>query len=322
MNPKQKKNTLMGLSVALLVLIFALAFVMMPGEEIVDDNKDSTNNTPSENMFEGTVVLGSKLFNEQYILAHMLSLLAEEEGYATEVKENLGGTLVNYEALKKGQISAYPEYTGTAYSVILKEPTLDVWSPEVVYDESENGLEEEGVTIAANVGFRDDYAIAVNSDWAEANSVESISDLEGYVDEMSIGTDPEFATRDDGLPQMMKVYGFTFGDVKSMEPTLMYPAIDNGEVDAISAYTTDARVDRFNLTLLEDDKAAFPAYEAIIIVNEDVSRDEKLMAAFGKLDGAIDTETMRSLNKRYDVDQEDARDIARDWLVSAGMISA
>ncbi len=269
-----------------------------------------------------TVVIGSKPFNEQFILAHMMALLLEDRGYSAEVKEGLGGTFVNYEALKKGDIQAYVEYTGTAYSNILKLPPLDAWDPDVVYSEVEKGLmEQDGIKVANRLGFRNDYAIAVNSDFAVPNNIDSISDLESYISKMAVGTDPECPSRPDCLPSMEKIYGFGFGDVRQMEPTLMYEAIKSEQVDSITAYTTDGRVDLFNLKLLDDDKSAFPPYHAIIIVSSDFAdQNPGVMDAFNVLEDRIDTDTMRRLNNLYDVDKEDAEDIARQFLLEEGLI--
>lgn len=270
---------------------------------------------------EKSVVIGSKLFNEQYIVAHMAALLLEEEGYDVEVKEGLGGTSVNYEALKKGQIDCYLEYTGTAYNVIYKVEPPDVWDVDVIYGVVEAAFaDEDGIVIAADVGFRDDYAIAIKSDWAAQENVTMISELAPYAGQLEIGTDPEFASRADGLPQMLAIYGFTFGKVNQMQPTLMYEAIKNNSVDAISAYTTDARVDMYGLVLLDDDQMAFPPYNAIFIVNEELSQDEDAMAVLAKLEGLIDTDAMRALNYEYDVDKREAEDIARDFLVEMGLL--
>lgn len=277
---------------------------------------------PSDDTNEKTIVIGSKQFQESYILAHMTSLLLEENGYKTDVKNGLGGTFVNYEALKQGQINAYIEYTGTAYSQILKKPALDVWDPEVVYEEAEKGLlEQDGVIIVNKLGFEDAYAIAVKKDWAETNNVSKISDLEAYAPEMIIGTDPEFASREDGLPQIEKVYGFEFMEYKQTVATIMYEAIKNDEVDAISAYTTDTRNDLFDLKILKDDKNALPPYDAIIIVTEVfASENPDVITVLNKLDGKIDQDTMRGMNYQYDVDKKDARDIAREFLVEQGLI--
>jgi osmoprotectant transport system substrate-binding protein len=268
------------------------------------------------------VVLGSKLFNEQYILAHMIAHLMRANGLQTDVKESLGGTMINYEALKKGNIDAYVEYTGTAYNVILKLPPLEQWDPDDIYQKVEKGLmEQDNIAIAARLGFRDDYAIALHKDWVKENNVVSISDLEPFADDLSLGTDPEFASRPDGLPQIDKVYGFTFGRVRQMQPTLMYEAIKSNQVDAIGAYTTDSRVDLYDLSIVEDDKGALPPYDAVIIVRKEMAENEALMKIFKILEDQIDTETMRSLNRLYDIDKKEATDIAKEFLVEKGFIA-
>lgn len=269
-----------------------------------------------------TVVIGSKPFNEQYILAHMIAILLEDNGYKAKVKEGLGGTLVNYEALKKGQINVYVEYTGTAYNNILKLEPPEKWDPDYVYEKStEEMLKRDGIMTVARLGFRDDYAIAVKKEFAERNGVERLSDLAPYAPKMTLGTDPEFATRPDGLPRIKEIYGFTFGNVKQMEPTLMYEAIKNGQVDAISAYTTDSRVDLFGLKILEDDKGALPPYDAVILVRKDFAdKYPGIVEVLKKLDGLIDTDTMRALNYQYDVEKKDAREIARAFLIEKGLI--
>lgn len=270
----------------------------------------------------GVVVIGSKPFNEQYILAHMMAILLEENGYRVDVKEGLGGTLVNYEALKKGQIQAYVEYTGTAYNNILKLEPPDKWDPDYVYEKSkEEMLKRDGILTVTKLGFRDDYAIAVKKSFAEAKGIEKLSELAPYASELTLGTDPEFASRPDGLPRIKEVYGFTFGDVKQMEPTLMYEAIKNDQVDVISAYTTDSRVDLFGLKILEDDKGALPPYDAVILMKKDFAdKHPEIVEVLKKLDGLIDTDTMRSLNYKYDVEKKDAREIAKEFLVEKGLI--
>jgi len=268
------------------------------------------------------VVIGSKPFNEQYILAHMIALLLDEEGIEAEVQEGLGGSSINYEALKQGQIDAYVEYTGTAYSVILDLPQKKTWDPEIVYTESEAGmLNKDDIHIAVNIGFQDNYGIAVPRKWALQNSMSTISQLGGLAGQLTIGTDPEFATRPDGLPQLEEVYGITFGQTAQMEPTLMYEAIKNGNVDAISGYTTDTRIDRFELMFLEDDKNALIPYDAIVLVNRGLMENSQAMEALLKLENKIDTDTMRQLNYQYDVEQREAKDIARDYLLAQGLIN-
>ncbi|KAF5041700.1 Glycine betaine/carnitine/choline-binding protein OpuCC [anaerobic digester metagenome] len=226
--------------------------------------------------------------------------------------------------MKKGDIQSYIEYTGTIYSQILKKPPLEEWDPEVVYEESEKGmLESDGVVIASSLGFEDAYAIAVDREWAENQGINTISDLEPYASEMSVGTDPEFATREDGLPQLARVYGFSFKNYNSMAPGIMYEAMENNEVDAISAYTTDTRNDLYGLKVLEDDKHALPPYDAVVLVTESFAEDNpEAMEALSQLNGRIDQDTMRRLNGEYDIEGRSAKDIARDYLIEEGLISS
>jgi len=290
-----------------LIMIIMLFFTLWSSLALGQDNK---------------IVMGSKLFNEQYILSYMIAHLMRDAGYQAEVKTALGGTMVNYEALKQGNIDAYIEYTGTAYNVILKLPPLEQWNSQQVYQQVEEGLlEQDQISIAAKIGFSNDYAIALQKSWVEENSIQKMSDLAPYAADLSLATDPEFASRPDGLPQIDKIYGFTFGRVRQMQPTLMYEAIKNNQVDAIGAYTTDARVDLYDLAIVEDDQGALPPYDAIIIVRKEFSENEELMKIFQILEDRIDTETMRQLNKLYDIDKKEATDIARDYLVEQGLIN-
>ena len=176
------------------------------------------------------------------------------------------------------------------------------------------------VAIATRLGFRHDYAIAVHDDWAETGNISRMSELATLAPAMVLGTDQEYATRPDGLPQVKSIYGFTFKDVKQMEPTLIYEAIRNNLVDAITTYTTDGRVDLFNLRILDDDGSAFPPYDAIIIVKDDFTGRSGIMDQLGKLEGRIDTGTMRQLNYLYDVEKKSAREIARQFLVDNALL--
>jgi osmoprotectant transport system substrate-binding protein len=270
---------------------------------------------------EEKIIIGSKPFNEQYILAHMITLLLENAGYRADVKQGLGGTLINYEALKQDQIDMYVEYTGTAYNLILKEPPLEKWDAGLIYKKVEQGLlERDGIVIAAKIGFKDDYAIALKKTWTEENDVRKISQLEAHAPKMVLGTDPEFASRVDGLIQIKKVYGFEFAEVKQMQPTLIYQAIRSNQVDAITAYTTDARVELFDLQILKDDKRALPPYDAIIIMKKELADDEGILKVVRKLNNRIDTAEMRRLNGLYDVDKKEAREIAHEFLIKQGLI--
>lgn len=143
-----------------------------------------------------------------------------------------------------------------------------------------------------------------------------------YAAELIIGTDSEFGTREDGLPQINRVYGFTFKSNNSMTLSEMYAAMRDKKVDAISIYTIDSRNDLYRIKTLNDDKHAFPPYEAVILVSGDFAqKNPKAMRSLEMLNNRINEVTMRRLNAQYDINGRSAREVAHDFLVSENLIS-
>ena len=163
------KNKLFLSTILIFVMIFATAGCIGQGSE-------------------KKIVIGTMPYNEEYILGHMISLLLEDAGYKTEVKEGLGGTLINYEALKREQINVFVGYTGAFYNTVLKLPALDNWDPNVVFNEVEKGLrEKEGITVVAKLGFKNNYAISVPRSWAQERNLTKVSELAPYAPSMVLG---------------------------------------------------------------------------------------------------------------------------------------
>lgn len=269
-----------------------------------------------------SVVIGVMPFNEQYILGEIVALLLEKEGYPTEIRSGMNNAAL-YEAVKAGQIDIYVDYTSSVYYQIPDRPAVDRWDPAEVYAIVQDGLDRDGILLAGQLGFRNDNMIVVPSSWAAERNVRTISDLAPYAKDMVFGSDLVFhAAEEDGLPHVEKVYDFTFGEVRSMDPSLTFLALQSGSVDAIVAYTTDSRITLFNLTALDDDRYAMAPYHAILLVNGKRAEDRKIINSLSPLIDAIDSDTMRRLNSRFDVDKEDPKVIAREYLVSRGLIAA
>jgi osmoprotectant transport system substrate-binding protein len=269
---------------------------------------------------EERIIIGGKTFNEQYILPEMIALLLEDAGYSTEVKTGLNSQPL-YEGMKDGDIDIYVEYTGTAYSELLGLPLLEVWNPEIVYNNVVTWLGYDNINVLYKLGFEDAYSIAVEENWAIENNVTTISDLVTYAPNMVFGSDLVFHERPDGLLNLNEIYNISFKEIKSMEPTLMYDAIKNGEVDAIPPYTTDTRVDSYNLRVLIDDKAALPPYEAILLITDELSQDQKIVDALTLLEGAVTAEEMRAMNAEWDIEKRNEKDVAKEFLIEEGLIT-
>jgi osmoprotectant transport system substrate-binding protein len=266
-----------------------------------------------------TVTIGVMPFNEQYVLGETIALLFEQEGYKPKIISGMNNAAL-YEAVKSGQVDIYVDYTSSIYYQLPDPEPIDRWDPDEVYTIVERGLAAEGIYLAGRVGFRNDNIIVVPSAWAASRNVTTISDLAPYAGDMVFGSDLVFhAAEEDGLPHLEEVYGFSFSEVRPMDPALTFPALQSGQVDAIVAYSTDTRIDLFNLTPLEDDRYALPPYHAIILVNGERAHEEGFLSAIAPVIDSIDSETMRKLNYQFDVEKRDPAAIARDYLAARGL---
>ena len=286
------------------------------------------------------VTVGSKDFTESIILAQMVALLLEDNGYTVERQLNLGGTAVVHQALVSGEIDTYVEYTGTGLVAILgmalpegddaaagatpAEGADASAGQDQVYEIVASEYEEEYDLVWLEPwGFNNTYALAVTQETAEEYDLETISDLEGIAGDLTFGATQEFLVRGDGLPGLEDTYGIDFGDEQGLDPGLVYSALESGDVDIISAFATDGRIAALDLVLLEDDQNYFPPYYAAPVVREDLLEDSPEIAdILNQLSGHIDDSTMADLNLRVDEGGETEEDVARSYLEEQGLIGA
>jgi osmoprotectant transport system permease protein len=258
--------------------------------------------------------IGAKSFSEQYILsAALASYVTRETGLATEVVGSLGSTVV-FDALESGEVDAYVDYSGTIWATIMKRETAGE-SRAAVLEQVGRYLERErGIRLVGALGFENTYALAMRREQAQRLGVARISELVPHAAGLSMGSDYEFFSRLEWR-QLRAVYGLTFGERRSMDPALMYQAIAQAEVDVISAYSTDGRIEAFDLVVLEDDRGAIPPYDAILLASERLAREQpEVLAALEGLTGRIDAATMRRLNGRVDQGGETPDAVARDLV--------
>jgi len=265
-------------------------------------------------------VVGSKGFTEQVILGNMVSLLLEGGGFKVDRKIGLGGTVICHEALVRGDISVYVEYTGTGLTTILKKPVLK--DPEEVYQTVRKDYEEKfKLTWLKPWGFNNTYCIVMRKADAERLKVKKISDLKALAGDLVFGGTIEFLARPDGVPGLTKHYELKFKDQKGMDPGLVYKAIAEKQVDVISGFATDGRIPAFNLAVLEDDMKFFPPYFAAPVVRMDaLGRAPKAANALNVLAGKIGDDAMAALNYTVDGKKQEAETVAKDFLKGKGLI--
>ncbi len=270
---------------------------------------------------ENTVTVGSKDFTEQFIIAEIMAQLIEDRTDLTvRRRTNLGGTMICHSALLRGDIDLYAEYTGTALTSILGRDVIA--DPDVVYETVKEVYRQEYDAVWLEpFGFNNTYAMTVREEFAAEHDLQRISDLEPLADELDAGFTAEFAVREDGYPKMAETYGFTFRSTRDMDSSLMYRAIAREQVDIISAFATDGRIAAYDLRVLEDDRGFFPPYYAAPVARGAVLEQyPEVTETLNTLAGLIDNETMRRLNQEVDEEGRDPVAIARDFLLTQGLI--
>lgn len=268
-----------------------------------------------------SVVVGSKNFTEQVILGEMVALMLEDRGVPVERRLNLGGSFICHRALESGRMDVYIEYTGTALTAILNEDVIH--DAEAVYQKVKSEYERRfGLTWGPPLGFNNTYALAMRSEHAARLGIRRISDLVAYERDIRTGFGHEFLERKDGYRGLTRAYGLEFTTSPAgMELGLIYQALMEGEVDLVAGSSTDALIEKFGLTVLEDDRSFFPPYFAAPVYRpETVRRYPALGEVSRMLGGQIDEASMRMLNHAVDVERQPARQVARDYLIKRGWI--
>jgi osmoprotectant transport system permease protein len=250
---------------------------------------------------ERPIVIGSKQFSEQYILAQVIGSRLEAAGYQVEYRDGLGSAVV-HSALANSSVDISVDYTGTIWANYLKR--ADNPGREALYETIRDWeARENGVKVLGRLGFENAYAFAMRADRAEALGVTSLADLVGKAPQLNVGGDPEFFERPEWIA-VRDAYGLRFGKTRNFAPTFMYDALRSGEADVISAYTSDGRIAADRLVVLADPKGALPSYDALLMLSPRLVADKGVAAALQPLLGAISVEAMREAN--YAVDREGA----------------
>jgi osmoprotectant transport system permease protein len=264
---------------------------------------------PSPASARETVTVGSKSFTEGYVLSELIAQVIESTGEADVVRKfGLGGSGVLAQAIEHGSVDIYPEYSGTAEEEILKS------SHALSGVELDQALQKIGLISSNRLGFNNTYAIAVRNSVAKENKLESIEDLKKVdlkrKDSFRFGFSHEFVKRKDGLSRIEEVYDFYPAQMSSMEHALAYEALRNGQLEGTDVYSTDAKIEKFDLKVLRDDRHAFPDYDAFFLAREDFPhRFPKSWAALQKLRGQISAQRIRDLNAEVELDRRSVPDV-------------
>lgn len=262
-----------------------------------------------------TISIGAKDFTEELVLGELYAQTLERHGFHVTRKFELGGTQVAMEALLRGDIDLYPEYTGTALLSILKEHTIPDAAKLYAFVKRAYA-ERYPLTWLRAAPFDDPEALATTRAISARYRVTTLSELAPVASQLTLGAVPEFTTRPDGLPGLQRLYGgFRFKSVRLFDIGLKYRALESGQVDVAVAFGTDPQIESDRLVVFRDDKHLWPDYQAAPVVrNATLAAHPAIAQALDALAPRLTNTAMRRLNAAVDIDRRDPADAASAFL--------
>ena len=272
---------------------------------------------------EESITIASKPMTEQFIIAEMITALIEQETDLTiKYKAGIGGGTANiHPAMMKGEIDIYPEYTGTGWMEVLKQDLIN--NPEELYKAVKKSYSEEFNIYWSNLyGFNDTFGLAMKKELAKELNIKTYSDLATISEDLTFGAEHDFFEREDGILGLNEIYGMSFGKEVGMDIGLKYSAINSGEVDVINIFSTDGKLEEYNLLVLEDDLNFFPSYFAATLVRQEVlDSHPELVSVLGLLDGVISNDEMTIMNYKVEIEKQEPGKVAREFLQEKGILN-
>ena len=299
-----KKLALAGLPLALLLSACG-------GSDPFEEGGDTEGDESSD-----AIVIGSADFPESTLLAEVYGRALEAEGVPVDYQLNIGSREVYYDQIEAGALSLFPEYNGAILAY------LDDEAPSADSEETNALLEEalpEGLEVLASSEAENKDSVTVTREVADEHDLASLTDLADVADELVLGGPPEFETRQQGVMGLESVYGVEFGEFRSLEVALLTQALSDDDIQAANLFTTDPQIVEEGFVVLEDPENLFGAQNITPLINSEQVDD----TARGIIDGVsntLTTEELTELNKRIVVDNENAADVAQEWLEEQGLV--
>jgi osmoprotectant transport system substrate-binding protein len=268
--------------------------------------------------------VGSKNFTEQKVLGEIYAQGLEAAGFKVSRKLSLGNEKVAQEALDRGDVDGYPEYTGTALLSLCGVDPDDVpKDPTEAFEDTRKCFAEKDLTAYPPTPFTSSNEVAVTQQVAERHGLQQISDLAKVDDQFTLYGSPECAERSDCLKGLQDTYGLQFKQFAPVNVDERHAVLDRGDRIASIVFTTDPQNRRSGIVLLEDDKGMFPPYNSTFVVRDEVAAKAgvDLERVIGLLQNGLTDEVMQELNARVDIDQESPGAVAQAYLQQARLIA-
>ena len=320
----------------LLLALLALACCSVILAACGDDDDEQPATTPSQTESSGgkiqrdeanadvQLTIGSKNFTEQKVLGEIYAQGLEAAGFTVSKDLNLGDEKTALAALKSGEISAYPEYTGTALLSFFGKQADELPKDEMAaFEEARAGFEAEGLVALPPTPFTSSNEVAVRQETADELGLKTISDLDGKSQDLTLYGSPECRQRLDCLLGLQQVYGLKFKKFVPVDVAQRHEVLSSGRADVSIVFTTDPQIQREQEVLLEDDKGMFPPYNSTLVLRKEVADEagESLTSTVELIQEELTDENMQELNARVDLDKKDPAQVAQEYLSETGLTS-
>jgi osmoprotectant transport system substrate-binding protein len=270
------------------------------------------------------LTIGSKNFTEQRVLGEIYAQGLQAAGYTVKKDLNLGDEHRALAALKTGEISAYPEYTGTALLSFFGRKADELpKDPAAAYDEAKREFASEGLTAFPPTPFTSSNEVAVTADTAERLHLTNISDLAGKAQKLTLYGAPECRERLDCLLGLEQIYGLHFKKFVAVPIPQRHSVLSSGRADVSIVFTTDPQIHREKEVLLEDDRGMFPPYNSTLVMKDATAAaaGPDLPKTLDMIQEQLTDENMQELNARVDLDRKDPAEVAKEYLTETGLIA-
>jgi osmoprotectant transport system substrate-binding protein len=270
------------------------------------------------------LTIGSKNFTEQKVLGEIYAQGLEAAGYKISKHLDLGDQDMALAALEAGEVSAYPEYTGTALIAFFHERADAVpKDPQQAYEEVKRHFAAEGMAAFPPTPFTSSNEVAVTAVTAEKLGLRNISDLQGEAKKLVLAGAPECRERLDCLAGLEQVYGLSFKRFTPVKVGRRHEVLSSGRADVSIVFTTDPQIQREKEVLLEDDRGMFPPYNSTLVMKQATAdaAGPDLPRVLQLIQEQLTDENMQELNARVDLDKKDPAEVAREYLIETGLIA-
>jgi glycine betaine/choline ABC-type transport system substrate-binding protein len=324
---RSQLSRLRAATVLLLSLALSLAVVACGDSDDEDTTSADSGNGGAivANPDNGKVSLtiGSKNFPEQEILGEIYAQALQAAGYKVKSDLNLGSETVARQAVKSGAISGYPEYASTALTSFFGlEPEEVPAEAQAAYEEAKAEFEKEGLTAFPPTPFASANAVGTTTEFAEEEGLETVSDLEGKSESMTLYGSPECRQRIDCLAGLEQLYGLKFKSFKPVDIGLRYTVLEKGQADLSILFTTDPQLaaEKDKFVILEDDKEVFPAGNVIFVTKQSTAENAgpDFEETIVQVQEGLTLEVMQELDARVELEKQTPKEAAAAYLKSAG----